>query len=107
VIATLGTFVLMSGFVITGALVGGGVPVAPARGEPLMPVAFLQDRRKPARTVSGTEQANVANTAPTIGAIARDLQREGEADRRIAVIGASEDSNSSSAAIALARILAR
>jgi uncharacterized protein involved in exopolysaccharide biosynthesis/Mrp family chromosome partitioning ATPase len=107
VIATLGTFVLMSGFVITGALVGGGVPVAPARGEPLLPVTFLQDRRNPARSASGGEQAKSDNTAPTIGDIARDLQRGGEADRRIAVIGASDDSNSSSAAIALARILAR
>jgi uncharacterized protein involved in exopolysaccharide biosynthesis/Mrp family chromosome partitioning ATPase len=107
VIATLGTFVLMSGFVVTGALVGGSVPVAPTRSEPRMAVAFLQDRRKPARTVSVGEPVKADNPAPTIGDIAHDLQRGGEADRCIAVIGASENSNSSSAAIALARILAR
>jgi uncharacterized protein involved in exopolysaccharide biosynthesis/Mrp family chromosome partitioning ATPase len=106
VIATLGTFVLMSGFVVTGALVGGGVPAAPAYPNAAIPVAFLQDRRKPAR-MAQSEPLKADNAVPTIGDIARDLQREGEADRRIAVIGASENSRSSSAAIALARILAR
>lgn len=107
VIATLGTFVLMSGFVLTGALVGAGAPLAPARSEALMPVAFLQDRRNPLRTVPVAQPVRTETGGSALGDLARDLRGAGEIGRRIAVLGAGEDSRAGSAAIALARLLAR
>jgi uncharacterized protein involved in exopolysaccharide biosynthesis/Mrp family chromosome partitioning ATPase len=121
VIATLGTFILMTGFVMTGALVGSGVPLAPARSEPVIPVAFLQDRRNPARAamaatpvaepvrsgLAGSDFAGSNFAGSAIADLARDLQRGGESDRRLAVVGAGENAGSSTAAIALARALAR
>jgi uncharacterized protein involved in exopolysaccharide biosynthesis/Mrp family chromosome partitioning ATPase len=112
VIATLGTFILMTGFVMTGALVGSGVPLAPARAEPVIPVAFLQDRRNPARAAAMAatpvaEPVKSESAGSAIADLARDLQRGGESDRRLAVVGVSENAGSSTAAIALARTLAR
>ena len=111
VIATLGTFILMTGFVMTGALVGSGAPLAPSRAESVIPVAFLQDRRNPARAAMMAaplaEPVKSEAAGPVVAELARDLQRGGESDRRIAVVGANENAGSSTAAIALARTLAR
>ena len=110
VIATLGTFVLMAGFVVTGALAGGGAPAVPARAEPIVPVAYLRDRRDPAGSapvLPSVPPVRVASGGPTIPDLARELQQAGEEGRRVAVIGASDEAGASSAAIALARRLAR
>jgi succinoglycan biosynthesis transport protein ExoP len=107
VIATLGTFVLMSGFVLTGALVTAGVPAVSGRSEPIMPVAYLQDRRDPARAMPVGRAIDAESGGSEISELARELRRGAEADRRIAVLGAGDDSRSSLGAIELARMLAR
>lgn len=107
VIATLGTFVLMSGFVVTGALVGGSAPTLPARYDAGVPVAFLQDRRRSGTRAPMVEPVRIDNAAPTIADIARDLQTGGDADRRIAVLAANDSVDASPTAIALARALAQ
>jgi uncharacterized protein involved in exopolysaccharide biosynthesis/Mrp family chromosome partitioning ATPase len=111
VIATLGTFVLMAGFVVTGALAGGGAPAVPARAEPIVPVAYLRDRRDPAGSApvlpSVPPPVRVESGGSTISDLVRELQQAGEEGRRVAVIGASDEAGASWTAIALARRLAR
>jgi succinoglycan biosynthesis transport protein ExoP len=109
VIASLGTFVLMAGFIVTGALVGGGAPVAPARVEPTAPAAYLSERRHPLRSASAPALAPSEMPMPghTISDLARELQQAREDGRRVALIGASDQAGANFAAIALARRLAR
>jgi Mrp family chromosome partitioning ATPase/capsule polysaccharide export protein KpsE/RkpR len=107
VIATLGTFVLMSGFIVTGALVGGGAPAVPSRIEPAVPLAYLRDRRDPARSASVLPPRPMAGADRTIQDLARQLQQAGEDGKRVAIIGASDDAGGNLVAIALARRLAR
>lgn len=107
VIATLGTFVLMAGFIVTGALVAGGAPAMPARAEPVVPVAYLRDRRAPAQPAPMLPPVRAASAEPTIHHLAHELQQAGEEGRRVAVIGASDEAGANAAAIALARRLAR
>ena len=116
VVAALATFALSSGFVLTGELLAGGVPIPQA---PQIPVsadaeAPVEPKLKPAKVAKKAASApQPAEAKIQLGVpleavenLARELANAPPTDRRISVLGARPDIGTSMAAITLARSLA-
>jgi uncharacterized protein involved in exopolysaccharide biosynthesis/Mrp family chromosome partitioning ATPase len=136
-IAAFAGFALSSGFIVTGALLGGpGVeaPVAPAAypyayspvayaaggydprmmmaPPPVLPPSTPMMPRVPAPPLSpapgsGLAPALVPLPLSTVDQIARNLRQSGDAGRRVTVVGGARNVGTTYAAITLARALAR
>jgi succinoglycan biosynthesis transport protein ExoP len=120
-IAAFGMFSLAMAFGVTSALLSGEsygpvplrIDAAPAAGRVNAPTQ-ASDRRQiesnpslpPVHLVPAAE-ASPQPARPTVSDIAAALRQEGEAGRRVAVIGSAHDVGTTLTAIALARSLAR
>ena len=115
-VTALATFALSSGFVLTGELLAGGVPMPQA---PQIPVsadveAPVEPKLKPAKAAKKAASApQPAEAKIQLGVpleavenLARELANAPPTDRRISVLGARPDIGTSMAAITLARALA-
>ncbi len=135
-VATLATLVLSAGFVITGELMHATMPYQTAPGlVPEAGEALVVSRREPRIAEQPIAEPRIAEPPPapavappqqpeplpevvpaepeirtvmadSIDDLAHSLRRSGEAGRRVAVFGASEEAGASDAALALARSLA-
>jgi succinoglycan biosynthesis transport protein ExoP len=108
-VAALAMFVLSSGIVLSGELLGA-LPTQPAAGaRPVSAAVPVERGRDLAAAVRAIDAARAqAGVAPdAIENLARDLGAAGEGARRITVIGAMRDVGATMTAVALGRSLAQ
>lgn len=110
-ISTLAAAFVATALVISGSLLGEGVPVpardqTPARtAEPSSLFGFFR-RKKPAGAVESAAQPAAAQKVVAIDDLARALRQLGEAGRRVTVVGAARNVGTTYTALGLARGLA-
>jgi uncharacterized protein involved in exopolysaccharide biosynthesis len=111
-VATLATLALSAGFVVTGAMLNASVPyraeapaLVPEPVEPAMPAmaAAAAPEAGPVPALAPLPEIAVSTTDE----LAQALRQAGESGRRIALFAPTDGVDSSPAALALARALAR
>jgi polysaccharide biosynthesis transport protein len=113
-LATLATFLLSTGVIVTGALLritapraatAAVYPVAPPRAEEEAAPEIIQVA-EPAPAI-GPEMPEAAGELDEIEALAKVLREAGESGRKVTILGTAAGENVTLTALTLARLLAR
>jgi succinoglycan biosynthesis transport protein ExoP len=114
-IATLATLMLSAGAIVTGELLNMTVPRAPGTvavapvmsSDPvIVPTAAVAPVKAPALRVNDSEPVLAASVSD-LERIVGELRGQGDAARKVTVMGVSQPASTSLTALALARLLAR
>jgi succinoglycan biosynthesis transport protein ExoP len=112
-IATLATLMLSAGAIVTGELLNMTAPRSAVAAAPvisaspaIVPPAAAAPAKAPAPHVNSNEPV-LATSVSDLERIAADLRGQGDAGRKVTVMGVAEPASTSLTALTLARLLAR